>query len=106
MATATQEPGELNLSLVQGDDFGTLLDLSIDTTGYTFEASVYSLVNGEELVAPNVTEVDAELGQWNLSMTAEETAGLPAGTLGIRITWTTPGDSVRRFLQGVCEVKR
>lgn len=106
MATATQEPGELNLSLVQGDDFGTLLDLSIDTTGYTIAASIYSLLTGVELLAPTVTEVDAEVGQWNLSMTAEQTAELPAGTLGIKVIWTTPGDDVRRFLQGVCEVKR
>jgi len=106
MAAAEQVAGRLNLALVRGDDFGQLLDLSIDLTGYTFEASIYSTLTGEEFLAPSVTEVDLSYGQVNLSMTSEETAALPVGTLGFRITWTAPGGAVRRFLEGVCEVNR
>ena len=36
-------PGSLNISLIVGDEFGMLADLSIDTTGFSWTAIVYEV---------------------------------------------------------------
>lgn len=104
MPIVNQLAGSLNLAFHQGDDFGSLIDLSIDTTGYQLEAAIVSLVTGEELLTVTLEEVDAEAGQWQLSLTGEQTAELPVGSLGLRVSWLTEGGMVRRFLEGICEV--
>lgn len=106
MATAPQLPGSLHFALVRGDDYSTLLDLSISTVGYTWSAEIYSLTNGATLVAPTITVVDAAQGKINLSLTDTQAATLPPGTLGLRINWVAPGDTKRRAFEGVCEVVR
>jgi hypothetical protein len=106
MATADQLPGNLNIAFNRGDSYATLLDLSINTTGYSWEAEIYSLVTLAVLEEPTVTVVSAANGQINLSITDSQAAALPPGTLGLRISWTAPGEYRRRAFEGICEVHR
>jgi hypothetical protein len=106
MAIAPQLPGELSISLCRGDDYSTLIDLSIGVVGYTWSAVLYSFATGQTLAQPAITVVDAVAGQINLSLTDAQAAALPPGTLGLRIHWVAPGDSKRRAFEGVCEVIR
>ena len=104
MAIASQLPGNASVKFVRGDDWGETLDFSIDTTGYAWAASIYSLFTGATVVAPTVSVISAALGQIGLALTDAQTAALQAGTYGLRVTWTAPGDSVRRAAEGICEV--
>lgn len=106
MAIAPQTPGELSISLCRGDDYSTLVDLSISIVGYTWSAAIYSLSTGETLVYPAISVVDASAGTFTVSITDAQAATLPPGTLGVRINWTAPGDMKRRAFDGVCEVLR
>jgi hypothetical protein len=104
MATAAQLPGVLNIAFRSGDFYSTLVDFSISTTGYTWTSQVYSLLTGETVATPSVTVVDAENGKVSVGMTASQTAVVPHGTYGWRLTWTSGGTGVRTALDGVCEV--
>ncbi|NDD86073.1 hypothetical protein EBZ38_17575 [bacterium] len=106
MAIAPQTPGELSISLCRGDDYSTLVDLSISIVGYTWSAAIYSLSTGTTLVYPTISVVNASAGTFTVSITDTQAATLPPGTLGIRIDWTAPGDMKRRAFEGVCEVLR
>lgn len=104
MPTAANLPGYLGLAFRKGDDYGTVIDFSIDVTGHEWDASVYSLTTGATIVEPTVTVVDAGEGQVNVALTHTQTAAMVAGTYGWRLESTAPGDSRRTYLQGVCEV--
>ena len=104
MAIASQLPGGLGVRFVRGDDWGETLDFSFNATGYSWSASIYSLFTGANVVAPTVAVISATLGQVALSLTDAQTAALQAGTYGLRVTWTAPGDVVRRAAEGICEV--
>lgn len=104
MALAAQTPGYLAISFRSGDEYSTLLDFSIATTGYTWTAEVYSVVTGDVLQNPTITVVSAANGQVNLSWTETQTAALAAGTYGCRVIWTTAGDARRTVLDGMLEV--
>lgn len=106
MPTAANLPGYLGLAFRRGDTYGTLVDFSINVTGHTWDAAVYSLNTGATVVEPTVAVVNAASGQVNVSLTDTQTAGLAAGTYGWRLESTAPGDTRRTYLQGVCEVHR
>jgi hypothetical protein len=106
MATAAQSPGELNVAFRRGNDYSTLVDLSISITGYAWQAEIYSITNGQVLTNPTISVVDAAAGKFNISVSDTQAAALPPGTLGLRITWTAPGDYKRLAFDGVCEVGR
>lgn len=103
MATSPQEPGVLNVSFVRGDAWGRLVDFSqpASIVGYTFAAGLYSTCTAGLVQAITCTVVDAAAGQVNLSLTAVQTAAIPAGTYELRLNW---GPTARRIYQGVCEV--
>lgn len=105
MATYEQLPGGLNIALNKGDEFGILLDIDRDVTGYTFSAVVYSLVDASTIATPTLTVTNAALGQVNLSLTETQTSALGVGTYGMRVTWVQPGSVQRTAIDGVCEVK-
>jgi hypothetical protein len=104
MATAPQTPAPLHVAFVRGTDYTAGLDFNVNVTGYTWAASIYSLVNGVELATATVTATDAAAGKVTLSI--PRSASVPVGTLGLRVTWTTPGDKKRAVLEGTCEVIR
>jgi hypothetical protein len=104
MPTAANLPGYLGLTFRKGDDYGTVIDFSIDVTGHEWDAVVYSLTTGSTIVEPTISVVSAANGTVNVSLTSEQTAGLAVGTYGWRLESIAPGDTRRTYLQGVCEV--
>lgn len=103
MASYDQTPGTLNLSFVRGDDFSTLIDFSVEMTGYTVTAGITSLVTGAEVVPFTVSFVSAANGQVNISLTDTQTAALARGTYGWTLRWVESGNT-RTVLTGFVEV--
>lgn len=103
-ATVDTLPGRLNLALIQGDELGQLLDFSVNLTGYTFYAAVFSTVTGSEVVGLTVADVNLAAGQVNVSLTETQTAALAAGSYSWRLSWTAPGSVKRTAIEGVLEV--
>lgn len=97
-----QKPANLPLSFVRGDSFSALLDFSIDLTGYTFAASLVSVVTGSDVVALTHSIVSAASGQVNVSLTVSQTAALARGTYQWKFVWTQ-GNAVRTALVGFVE---
>jgi hypothetical protein len=107
MASYSQLPGQLGLSLRGGDELGTVVDFTpTDLTGYTVTASVHSLVSGQSVAGITASIVDAAEGQVALSMSESDTAQIPAGSYGWRLEWVQPGDVKRTALTGIFEVSR
>lgn len=104
MALAAQTPGHLSVAFRAGDEYGTLLDFSINCTGFSWQAEVYSVSNGSTLIEPTVSVVSAANGQVNLSFSEADTIDLAAGTYGLRVMWTAPGSVRRTVLDGMLEV--
>jgi hypothetical protein len=103
MPSYDQTPGTLNLSFRRGDDFSALVDFSITMTGYTVEASMQSLVSGEDVVAFTVTTPNLANGQVNISLTDTQTAALAAGTYAWSMKWVE-NNATRTALTGFVEV--
>jgi hypothetical protein len=103
MGTATQQPGELNITFVRGDYWSQLIDFSdpADISAYTFSSGLYSTVTGQLVQEITCTVTSAAQGQLTLSLTANQTAALAAGSYQFRVTW---GPTARRLYQGYCEV--
>lgn len=103
MASVDQVPGVLNARFTRGAAWSVLLDFSdpASLVGYTFDSGLYSPVSGTLAQAITTTVVDAATGQINLSLTATQTAALPAGTYELRVSW---GPVARRVYQGYVEV--
>ena len=107
-------PGQLNISLSIGDEFGMLADLDIDTTGFTWTAIVYetavtvSFVNpvgistlGTTAATFAVTVVNAAAGQVNLSLTELQTVALnPATNYRWYLRGVSPALVTRTYLSG------
>jgi hypothetical protein len=104
MASALQARSPLHVAFVRGNDYSAIIDFSIATTGYQFEAEIYSLTNGAILAEPSIANSDAAAGKVSLVITAAVGSTLPIGTLGLLIRWIAPG--VRDVLGGTCEVLR
>lgn len=106
MPTAADMPGYLAIGFTQSDSYGTLIDFSINVTGHTWDAYVYSFNDNAIVIEPTVTVVNAAAGQVNVSLTSAQTATIAAGTYGWRLISTAPGDVQRTYISGVCEVRR
>ena len=105
MALYEQLPGSLSLSIVKSDQFGTVVDFSIDMTSYTVSSEIYSLVDGETVTAMSTAFVSAALGTVSIGMTEAETGDLSVGTYGWRLQWLAPGSVTRTALTGLLEVR-
>ena len=105
MATYTQLPGSLGLSLRRGDELGTTIDFSPTTmTGYTVSAVITSLVTGNLVQTITASVSNGPNGVVSLALTETQTAALPVGTYGWRLEWDAPGNVRRTALQGMVEV--
>ena len=105
MALYEQLPGSLSLSIVKSDEFATVVDFSIDMSGYSVSSEIYSLVDGATVTAMTTTFANAALGTVNIGMTEAETSDLAVGTYGWRLQWLAPGSVTRTALTGLLEVK-
>lgn len=103
-ATYEQLPGNLGLSFRRGDYVSTLIDFDPTSfTGQTMSASIVSVVTGETVAPVSVAFANASAGQVNVSLSADATSALAAGTY----RWTlksTDGTAVRTYLAGYVEV--
>ena len=108
-------PGTLNISLTTGDEFSALVvDLDIDTTGFTWTAIVYEAATSVSFVTPGgtstqgttaatftVTVMNAAAGQVNLALTELQTAALnPATTYRWYLRGVSPLSVTRTYLSG------
>lgn len=103
MSDYEQLPGTLNLAFKRGDDVSTMIDFSINMTGYTTTASIVSAVSGEAVTPFTVTVPSAANGQVNIALTDTQTSALAAGTYRWQMSWTQ-GAATRTALTGFVEV--
>ena len=105
MATYSQTPGTMNLTVKQGDTLSVLVDFDpVDVTGYTVTSSISSLVTGASVLGLTTSVTDAAAGKVNVSLTKQQTASLPVGSYGWSLLWDTPAR--RTALSGIFEVTR
>jgi hypothetical protein len=100
----SQTPGKLNVVFNRGDEVGIQLDFDIDTTGYSWSASVVSLVDGVTIIEPAVTIVNAATGRINVAATEVQTAAMATGTYRVKLVGIAPGSVQRRYAEGLWEV--
>ena len=105
MALYEQLPGSLSLSIVSGDQFATVVDFSINMSGYSVSSEIFSLVDGATVVAMSTAFVSEALGTVSIGMTEAETGDLSVGTYGWRLQWLAPGSVTRTALTGLLEVR-
>ena len=119
MASLSLLPATLDLSVTQGDEFGMLLDFSIDLTGYSWNAIVYETTRtvsshfpggidtaGDTAATFVVTEQDAAAGQINLTLQETVTAGLSeTSTYRWYLRGVAPGTVTRTYVSGTFAVK-
>ena len=105
MALYEQLPGSLSISIVQGDEFGTVVDFDLNMTGYDTNAEIYSLVDGSTIFTMTTSFVSAAVGTVNVSMTEAETGDLSVGTYGWRLKWQASGSVIRTALTGIMEIR-
>lgn len=103
MPSYDQTPGALNLAFNRSDDFSTMIDFSINMTGYEVAASIHSLVTGNVVQPFTVSFASASAGQVNIILTDAQTAALARGTYGWSLRWTE-GSATRTALTGFVEV--
>lgn len=103
MSSYDQTAGSLNLSFVRGNDFSSLIDFSIDMTGYTATASIVSAVTGSAVVPFTVTVPSPSEGQVNIALTDTQTAAMARGTYKWQMAWTE-NQATRTALTGFVEV--
>ena len=105
MALYEQLPGSLSLSIVKSDQFSTVVDFSIDMSGYSVSSEIYSLVDGSIVQSMSTAFVSAVLGTVSIGMNEGETGDLSVGTYGWRLQWLAPGSVTRTALTGLLEVR-
>lgn len=106
MASYSQLPGVLNLSVKAGDDFATTVDFDVNLTGYTTYVSLSSLVTGTEVTPISSSVTNAANGQVLISLTDVQTSSLAPGSYRWNMKWTASNGDVRTALGGVLEVIR
>lgn len=104
--TASTVPGTLNLVVKAGQAVSQLLDFSIDLTGYTFTAEIVSAVTFAQVAALDVSDVDLEVGQVNVGLTAADAGAVAPGTYLWRLIWTPENGDQRTALEGIWEATR
>lgn len=106
-------PSTLNLKFVRGDEFGMLLDFSIDLTGYTFVADIYEVsavqngvpISGGVFLPFTQTLVDLSTGQINLSLQETQTQSFNLGkSYRWYLRWVSPGLVTRTVLSGAISI--
>jgi hypothetical protein len=105
MAAYNQLPGELNLSLIRGDEFTFAATFNVDLTGYTRAASIYNDATNAELAAPAMALTTATSGGVTTStvtftLTESQTTALSAARMRWYFRWVTPGGYTRTVLAG------
>lgn len=112
-------PGDLNLSLVTGDEFGMLVDLDFDVTNFSWTGIVYESTTASTFGNPSgvttqgvtaatftITTVNGPTGVLNLSLTENQTAALlPSTTYRWYLRGVSPAQVTRTYLAGTFTVR-
>lgn len=98
MAELNQLPGELNISIVAGDDFSFRVTFPFDLTDYILIGQV-----GD--VSMSIGELDLEQGRIILSLTKEQTKELEDSSWSLRVI-NQSTDAERTMLAGSFTVKK
>ena len=98
MAELNQLPGELNISIVAGDDFSFRLTFPFDLNDYNIEGQV-----GD--VPMSIGELDLEQGRIILSLTKEQTKDLEDTTWFLKVV-NKNTDAERTMIAGSFTVKK
>lgn len=103
MPSYDQTPGTLNLAFRRGDTVSSLIDFSVDLSGYSATATLVSPVTGSTVTAFALTFPSASEGQVNIALTDTQTTALARGTYSWQLTWND-GQAARTALTGFVEV--
>lgn len=106
MASYSQLPGVLNMSVKAGDHFSTVIDFDANLSDTFVYAGVNSLVNGELITAFTVSYVDETIGQIALSLTGTQTGNIASGSYSWDLYWVPPSGERRSAIGGIFEVSR
>ena len=104
MASYTQLPGVLNLSVKSGDYFSTVIDFDTNLDDTFVYANVNSLVTNELLVSMSIGYIEPTLGQVSASLTEAQVSSLKSGSYAWSMYWLPPSGQKRSALGGIFEV--
>lgn len=92
-------PGDVDIEVVLGDEFGQTLNVNRNLAGYTYECSVAGVP-----ITLNVVSTTSTLSVLHLSLTETQVTNLGQGEFPWRLRWTAPGDVRRTILAGKFKV--
>lgn len=99
--TYEQNPGELNIQAVVGNDISMPLNFDVNLTGYTFESIIKTQQNGVTKEVPfTVTNTDLSAGIITLALTDAQTQSIgEVNNVPWYLNWTS-GSNTRTILAG------
>lgn len=105
---AGDSAGRHDFVFTQGDSFSVTLDFPFDVTGYEPLAQIRLYPESAVYAAQfEATVLDGPLGKIQLSLTPEQTEGLPLRAYwDIQLTSTNDPDNVKTYISGTVFVKR
>jgi len=107
MATADQLPGELDLTVVQGDDLNIQLSVDENLSGYTFVASVHE-INGTTQTVTTALTTATSISTLQVSFPASVTSALAVtgsdGAHNWKAVYTDPSNLTRTWVKGAFTV--
>lgn len=107
MATIEQVPGELDITVIQGDDLSIQLTEAVNYSGYTFVASVHE-INGADITAQTsmITSAAASTIQIDFPSTLTEALAVTTdeGSHTWRCVYTDLATATRTWVGGAFTV--
>jgi hypothetical protein len=80
MATIEQIPGELDLTVVQGDDLSVVFTIALNLTGYSAPTSIHPINADTNLSVSSAIVASASSSTITLTVPASTTSGLSVTT--------------------------
>lgn len=93
MASLEQIPGDLDITVVQGDDYNLQLSVDENYSGYTFVTTIHP-IHGSTLSATTTLSAGSAVSTIQISFTATTTSSLDVTTDEGSHTWRLVGDDV------------
>jgi hypothetical protein len=104
MADAEQLPGDLNIDLVQGDDFTMQLSADVNYSGFSFITTVHPLHGTTPVTAQTVLSAGTSTSTVQVTLTAAQTAALAVtndeGAHNWKIVYTDTSNLTRTWVKG------
>lgn len=104
MADAEQIPGELNLEIVQGDDYTMQLSADVNYSGYSFITTVHPINGTTAVTAQTVLSAGTSTSTVQVTLTATQTSALDVttdeGPHNWKIVYTDTNNLTRTWIKG------